>query len=165
MKDTQTLKFHWLKYEISDIEELINNSPGIDSFVFSYYFPHTSNPGKPIELISYAHMYSDNSNEAHYSSYYDKLEVFNNNALEAGGPLILSNNIITLAAMQSLINNTDPHGDRADFLVFAPSINESGHIYYDILSYKRQGNGEVQLPGDPLDTITNPSPPATLDPE
>lgn len=163
MKDTQTLKFYWLKYEISDIEELINNSPGIDNFVFSYYFPHTANEGKPIQLISYAHMYSEDPNEAHYSAYYDKLEVFNNNALEAGGPLILSNNIISLAAMQALINNRSPQGDRPEFLVFVPNVNTSGHIYYDIVSYTRHGGVEAQLPGDPVDTITNPSPPATLE--
>ncbi|SEB15062.1 hypothetical protein [Pedobacter hartonius] len=163
MKDIQTLKFYWLKYEVSDIREMINNSPGIDNFVFTYYFPNTADEDKPIQLIAYAHMDSKDPVEARYSDYYDTLEVYNSNALEAGGPLMMSNNILSLNSMQALINSMGPNGDKPEFLVFVPNVNNSGHVYYDIVAYTRRGGEESPLPGNGsiIDT-TNPSPPATL---
>ncbi|MBB6108999.1 hypothetical protein SAMN05421821_103236 [Mucilaginibacter lappiensis] len=158
MEEIQTLKFFWLKYEISAIQALINNSPGIDSFVFSYFFAATDDDSKPLQLISYAHMSPPNQ----YSSYYDTLEDYNNNALELSGPLIMSNNIISLADMLLLINTADPDGDKPDYLVFIPNVNDTRHIYYDVNRYKRSGTGDVHQPDPSAPINTNPSPPATI---
>lgn len=158
MEEIQTLKFFWLKYEISAIQALINNSPGIDSFVFSYFFAATDDDSKPLQLISYAHMSPANQ----YSSYYDTLEDYNNNALELSGPLIMSNNIISLADMLLLINTPDPNGDKPDYLVFIPDVNDTRHIYYDVQRYKRSGTGDIHQPGASTPINTNPSPPATI---
>lgn len=160
MDEIQTLKFFWLKYEISAIRNMINNSPGIDSFVFSYFFASTTDDSKPLQLIAYGHMSPANQ----YSSYYDTLEDYNNNALELSGPLIMSNNVISLADMLLLIDTLDPDGDKPDYLVFIPDVNDTRHVYYDVDRYKRAGSGDVVLPGNPItDPInTNPSPPATI---
>jgi hypothetical protein len=159
MKDMQTLKFYWLKYEISAIQTLINNSPGIDNFVFSYYLPDTTNISKPIQLVAYAYMSPANQ----YSSNYDILSAYNNNALELSGPLIMSNNIISLADMLLLINPPGPAGDNPDYLVFIPNISDGNHIYYDIKRYKRIDIGDIELVSENVvPTNTNPSPPATI---
>jgi hypothetical protein len=160
MEETQTLKFYWLKYEISAIQTLINNSPGIDCFVFSYFFANTDDQNTPLQLISYAHISPANQ----YSSYYDTLDIYDQSALDLAGPLIMSNNVISLADMELLINTPDPVGDKPDYLVFKPDTNDSRHVYYDVDRYKRASEGDIKLPGsvilDPINT--NPSPPATI---
>lgn len=159
MKDIQTLKFYWLKYDISAIQTLINNSPGIDSFAFTYYLPETNDESKPIQLVSYAYMVPQNE----YSARFDILTSYKNNAVELSGPLIMSNNIISIADMLLLINTPDTVGDKPDYLIFTPNISEGKHIYYDVKRYKRIDTGDVemeQLNTEPI--ITNPSPPATI---
>ncbi|WP_025145817.1 hypothetical protein [Pedobacter jeongneungensis] len=158
-KERQTQKFYWLKYEISAIQSLILNSPGIDQFVFCYFFPETDGPAKPLQLIAYGYMAASNQ----YSSYFDKLEVYNNSALELSGPIILSNNIISLANILLLINTPDVNGDKPDYLVFIPNVNQ-GHVFYNVKRFKRIDTGDVELLHDnDLDPIvTNPSPPATI---
>ncbi|HEY0174936.1 MAG TPA: hypothetical protein VGC08_01075 [Pedobacter sp.] len=162
MKDTQTLKFYWLKYEVSAIQDMINNNPGIDNFVFCYYFPETENPGKQLQLIAYGHMDAEDPVKASYSKYYDTLEVYKNHALEVGGPLIMSNNIISVADMEALINTTGEHNDKPEYLVFKPGIQDSGYIYYDIIPYSRHTGKDSELPTGPVPVNTNPSPPATI---
>ncbi|WP_419701716.1 hypothetical protein [Mucilaginibacter sp. NFX135] len=158
MEDIQTLKFYWLKYEISAIQTLINNSPGIDCFVFSYFFANTTDESTPLQLISYAHISPANQ----YSSYYDTLAIYDYSALDLAGPLIMSNNVISLADMLLLINTPDPDGDKPDYLVFKPDTNDSRHVYYNVDRYKRTGTGDVHQPDPTAPINTNPSPPATI---
>jgi hypothetical protein len=158
-KEKQTQKFYWLKYEISAIQSLILNSPGLDHFVFCYFFPETDQPTKPLQLIAYGYLGASNQ----YSNYFDKLEIYNNSALDLSGPIILSNNIISLADILLLINNPDVNGDKPDYLVFIPNVNR-GHVFYDVKRFKRTDTGDVELvlddDQDPI--VTNPSPPATI---
>lgn len=158
-KEKQTQKFYWLKYEISAIQSLIQNSPGVDQFVFCYYFPETDQPSKPLQLIAYAYMAASNQ----YSSYFDKLEVYNNSALDLSGSIVMSNNIISLTDILLLINTPDVNGDKPDYLVFVPNVNR-GHVFYDVKRFKRIDTGDVELifdnNTDPI--FTNPSPPATI---
>ena len=159
MKDIQTLKFYWLKYEISAIQALINNSPGIDNFVFSFYLANTTDENKGMQLVSYAFMTPANQ----YSSNYDILTPYKNNALELSGPFIMSNNIISVADMLLLINTPDTVGDKPDYLTFIPNISDGQHIYYDVKRYKRIDVGDVEIGSQAtLPVNTNPSPPATV---
>ena len=161
MEETQTLKFYWLKYEIIAIQALIDSTPDLDCFVFSYFFANTTNQSTPLQLIAYGHS-APPANQ--YSSYYDTLGVFDYSALDLAGPLIMSNNVISRAAMELLINTPDPVGDKPDYLVFKPDTNDGRHVYYNVDRYKRAGTGDIKLPGnaitDPINT--NPSPPATF---
>lgn len=159
MKDIQTLKFYWLKYEISAIQALINNSPGIDNFVFSFYLANTTDENKGMQLVSYAFMTPVNQ----YSSNYDILTPYKSNALELSGPFIMSNNIISVADMLLLINTPDTVGDKPDYLTFIPNISDGQHIYYDVKRYKRIDVGDVEIGSQAtLPVNTNPSPPATV---
>lgn len=159
MNETQTQKFYWLKYEISAIQTMITNSPGLDRFVFCYFFPNTTNEDRPLQLVAYGFMGPTNQ----YSSYFNILEPYNNSAVDLSGPIVMSNNIISLADILLLINTPDPVGDRPDYLVLIPNVN-AGHVYYDIKRFKRADVGDVELPGnvitDPINT--DPSPPATF---
>jgi hypothetical protein len=158
MNETQTQKFYWLKYEISAIQTMITNSPGLDRFVFCYFFPRTTNQDKPLQLVAYGYM----APTTQYSSYFDILDIYNNSALDLSGPIVMSNNIISLADILLLINTPDPAGDKPDYLVFVPNINE-GHVYYDIRRFKRAEGGDIELPRDISNPIaTDPSPPATI---
>ncbi|WP_183559328.1 hypothetical protein [Mucilaginibacter sp. SP1R1] len=162
MKTIQTLKFYWLRYDVSVIEEMIANSPSIDNFVFSYYFPTTTDTDTPLQLIANAHM---SEPVAHYGSDYDILSVYKNNALELSGPVILSNNIIALADIQFLINTPDNNNLKPDYLVFVPDVTDTYHVYYNIQRYRKQDDGDVivSLPNNGGgDYNTNPSPPATM---
>lgn len=158
-KEKQTQKFYWLKYETSAIQTMIQHSPGIDQFVFCYLFPETDLADKPLKLIAYGYMASSNQ----YSSYFDHLEVYNNNALSLSGPIMMSNNIISLTNILSLINTPDENGDKPDYLVFIPNVNR-GNVFYSIKSFKRVDIGDVELfreiNANPI--FTNPSPPATI---
>ncbi|MEN0052084.1 MAG: hypothetical protein AAGC65_00375 [Mucilaginibacter sp.] len=159
MKDIQTLKFYWLKYEISAIQALIYNSPGIDNFVFSFYLSNTTDENKGMQLVSYAFMTPANQ----YSTNYDILTPYKNNALELSGPFIMSNNIISAADMLLLINTPDAVGDKPDYLTFIPNISDGQHIYYDIKRYKRIDVGDVEIKSQGASPVnTNPSPPATV---
>jgi hypothetical protein len=159
MNNIQTLKFSWLKYEISAIQALINNSPGINNFVFSFYLPNTTTEDKAMQLVAYAFMVPANE----YSSKYDILSPYKNNASELSGPFIMSNNIISVADMLLLINTPDPIGDKPDYLIFIPNISDSQHIYYDVKRYKRIDTGDVEIGSQATNpTNTNPSPPATV---
>ncbi|MBB6271136.1 hypothetical protein HDF26_001563 [Pedobacter cryoconitis] len=107
MEECQTLRFYWLKYEVSAIQELIQNSNGIDSFVFSYYFPKSPKESKPLQLVAYAHMMNSAHPDGVYSKHYDILSVYNDQTQEISGPIILSNNVMSLQQMEALINNPD----------------------------------------------------------
>jgi len=159
MNNIQTLKFYWLKYEITAIQALINNSPGIDNFVFSFYLPNTTDEAKAIQLVSYAYMVPANQ----YSTKYDILSAYKSNALELSGPFIMSNNIISVADMLLLINTPDTIGDKPDYLIFTPNISDEMHVYYDVKRYKRIDTGDVEMGVASTEPInTNPSPPATI---
>jgi hypothetical protein len=158
----QTLEFYWLKYEAGAIRELIQNSDGIDSFVFSYYFPESYAESRPLQLVAYAHMVNQTYPEGVYSTYYDVLSVYHSNPEEISGPAILSNNMLSLEQMETLINSPE----KPDYLVFTPHINQCKHIYYTIKGYKDSEDGDSfehhkASHDDPPPVQTNPSPPAT----
>lgn len=162
MKDLQTLRFYWLRYEVSAIEELIDSSGGIDNFVFSYYYPAADQAGKPLQLVAYAHMVNAAHPDGTYSTYYDTLSVYNDKTEDICGPVILSNNMLSLAQMLELIDGTD----KPDYLVFIPNVNSDRHVYYSVEAHYSEasaaGNAAQQsaLSGPPPKD-TNPSPPAT----
>lgn len=157
----QTLEFYWLKYEVSAIKELIQNSEGIDRFVFSYYFPKSYDESKPLQLVAYAHMVNKAHPKGIYSKHYDVLSVYNLNTEEIGGPVILSNNIMPLEQMEGLINSPE----KPDYLVFVPDINHNHSVYYTVKGYKYDQDADAfaQKPAtlDSPPQETNPSPPAT----
>lgn len=158
----KTLEFYWLKYEVSAIQQLIQNSDGIDSFVFSYYFPESYDESTPFQLVAYAHMVNQTHPDGVYSTNYDVLTIYNNSPEAISGPAILSNNIISIEQMEILIN--DP--ENPDYLVFTPHIHVNQHVYYTIKAYKDSGKANASaynktLFDGPPQEETNPSPPAT----
>ncbi|AMP98431.1 hypothetical protein AY601_1514 [Pedobacter cryoconitis] len=162
MKDLQTLKFYCLRYEVSAIEELIDSSDGIDNFVFSYYYPAADQAGKPLQLVAYAHMVNSAYPDGIYSTYYDTLSIDDNKIEEICGPVILSNNILSLAQMLELID----YPEKPDYLILVPNVNSDRHIYYSVEAHYNNasvaGNTaqKTALFGPPPKN-TNPSPPAT----
>lgn len=161
MKDLQTLKFYWLRYEVSAIEELIDSSDGIDNFVFSYYYPATDQAGEPLQLVAYAHMVNAAYPEGTYSTYYDTLSIYENNTEEISGPVILSNNILSLAQMLELIDIPE----KPDYLVLVPNLSSDRHVYYSVEAQYNDastiGNAQKPALSGPPPKDTNPSPPAT----
>ncbi|KIO77033.1 hypothetical protein TH53_11745 [Pedobacter lusitanus] len=162
MEELQTLEFYWLKYEVSAIEELIQNSDGIDSFVFSYYFPKSANSVKLLQLVAYAHMVNKAHPKGVFSKTYDILSVYENQAETISGPVILSNNILSLQQMEALINKPE----KPDYLIFIPHLDKDKHIYYRIRGYHTPAELEfaaqrMAVFADPPPEQTNPSPPAT----
>lgn len=162
MKDLQTLKFYWLRYEVSAIEELIDNSDGIDNFVFSYCYPATDHGSKPLQLVAYSHMINAEFPDGIYSTYYDTLSAYNHQTEEFSGPVILSNNMLSLAQMLELIDNPD----KPDYLVLVPNVNSDRHVYYSVEAHYNDASAtrstaqKSALFGPPPKD-TNPSPPAT----
>jgi len=158
----QMLEFYWLKYEVSAIQELIQNSDGIDSFVFSYYFPKSHHESKPLQLVAYTHMVNTAHPKGVYSKHYDILSVYNQNTEEISGPAILNNHVISLEQMEALINSPE----KPDYLVFIPNMNHSKHMYYTIKGYKDYADVDTSaqklamFAARPAEQ-TNPSPPAT----
>ena len=162
MKDLQTLRFYWLRYEVSTIEELIDSSDGIDNFVFSYYYPAADQAGKPLQLVAYAHMVNAAYPDGTYSTYDDTLSVYDNKTEDICGPVILSNNVLSLAQMLELIDNPD----KPDYLVLVPNVNSDRHVYYSVEAHYNDASvtgNTAQKPAlsGPPPKDTNPSPPAT----
>ncbi|NCD72298.1 hypothetical protein [Mucilaginibacter agri] len=148
------LKFYYLKYEVVDIRKMIKHCTDINNFVFSFY---SADPDSYIQLIAFARTGTD-CNDNTYSKYTDILQPYRKLALEIDGPVIMSNNYIPIAVMQSLIGDPD---NQPDYLIFTPGLNDDNHIYYTVHPYKKS-LGDTS-PGNPDDyTITNPSPPATM---
>ena len=57
---------------------------------------------------------------------------------------MMSNNIISLTNILSLINTPDVNGDKPDYLVFIPNVNR-GNVFYSNKSFKRVDIGDVEL--------------------
>lgn len=162
MKDLQTLRFYWLRYDVSTIQELIDSSDGIDNFVFSYYFPATDHGSKPMQLVAYAHMINAAHPDGVYSTYYDTLSIYNNKSEEICGPVILSNNMLSLAEMLELIDNPE----KPDYLLLIPNINSDKHVYYSVEAHYNDASNTISTAQKsamfgPPPKDTNPSPPAT----
>lgn len=148
------LNFSYLQYDVSAIEQFITASVGIESFVFTYYFTDSSND---IQLLAYAYL----GDAAGYATHYDELAVYGTDSLRMNGPLKLSNNVVSVDAIQSLINPGTGEGS-ADFLVFTPNVNSENHVYYNITAYKYDNdrNRPPHRIGGAGSVDTNPSPPA-----
>lgn len=161
MKDLQTLRFYWLRYEVSAIEELIDSSDGIDNFVFSYYYPATDHAGKPLQLVAYAHIVNAAHPDGIYSTYYDTLSDYEHKTQEICGPVILSNNVLSLTQMLELIDNPE----KPDYLVLIPNVNSDRHVYYSVEAHYNDasaiGTAQKSALFGPPPKDTNPSPPAT----
>jgi len=153
----QALKFYQLKYDVSVIEDMIDLIPDINNFVFSYY---SVDPGKAMQLIAYVRTGLDCTDYA-YSDRFNILEPFGYSVLELNGPVILSNNFISIATMKTLIGYVE-NGNRgepsAGYLLFTPAISDTKHVYYTVQAYL--GNLQLGKSGD--SSSTNPSPPATM---
>jgi len=154
MKELQTLKFYWLKYEVSAIKQFIKNSPGIDEFVFTYYFPESYDQEKPLQLAAYTHMVNPSHPDGVYSTHYDILAIDHPHNEEIGGPVLLSNNVISLTQMLAIIESPE----KPDYLVFIPGEDQNKHVYYTIKGYKHTSADDIA--GDTPPDQTNPSPPA-----
>jgi len=154
----RSLKFYYSKYLVTDIEKMIENCPGINNFVFSFY------SGKPtgyMQLIVYAQM-SKETAKNEYSSFTETLKPFRSQALEINGPVILSNNYISIEAMRLLLASSENDEAKPDYLVFTPALDASNHIYYTITSYQEDPEGDKLTETETPPVITNPSPPATM---
>jgi hypothetical protein len=142
-------------YEVNDVENLIANTPGIESFCFAYFLPQG---GDALQLVAYAYIEAGDK----YAPDYDTLAVFPDaDPLFATGPFKMCDNIVSLDEMKTLIS--DDGSGKPDFLVFSPGINESGYIFYKIFAYQNsQGNDKPhRVRGGDLGVDSNPSPPAT----
>ena len=157
MKD-RSLKFYYSKYLVTDIENMIAQCPNITNFVFSFY---SGKSAGYIQLIAYGQMSMDRS-KYEYSTYTETLKPFRGQALEIKGPVILSNNYISIEAMKELIGSGQDDTDlKPDYLVFTPNLDAQDHIFYTVTSYISTKDGDEAIEGDGQ-IVTNPSPPATM---
>lgn len=151
--EKHSLKFYQLSYQVSDILHMIGHYSGIDNFVFSYY---SAEPGLPLQLAAYVRTCV--GDVLSYSKDFDVLAAQGYSILEVTGPVILSNNFITIEVMNGLINSLD-NPDGEGYLVFTPALNDKQHVYYDVVAYNTTDDIELQTGGT---STTNPSPPATM---
>jgi len=153
-----SLKFYYSKYLVADIEKMIDNCPDINNFVFSFY---SGKPSGYMQLIVYGRMGTATSRN-HYSSFTETLKPFRGQALEIKGPVILSNNYITIEAMKLLIAAAEnDESKKPDYLVFTPAVDATDHLYYSVTAYISTEEGDKATEADEH-IITNPSPPATM---
>jgi len=154
----RSLKFYYSKFPVADIEKMIKTCPEINNFVFSYY---SDEPADYLQLIVYAEMGKDES-KTQYSSYTETLSPFRGQALEITGPVIISNNYITIEAMNLLIGTAAEDSEKKpDYLVFTPGLDDTNHIFYSVTAFIKNDEGDKITEG-PGYIITNPSPPATM---
>lgn len=162
-KRPQSLKFYWLQYEVADIQNMMTTNPDLDYFVFPFYISgDEEESGKGIQLMAYGYNREDSGDT--YSTNRDILPIYKNNSLEVGGPLIMSNNIVSKVQMlQAIAPSSD--GITPDYLVLIPDVSESNFVYYKFRRHLRVPNApdpQVPLPGGTPLVESNPSPPATM---
>ncbi|HEY0612861.1 MAG TPA: hypothetical protein VGD35_24455 [Chitinophaga sp.] len=164
-KRPQSLKFYWLQYEVADIVNMMVTNPDLDYFVFPFYIPgDEEESGNGIQLIAYGYNREDSGDT--YSSNRDILAVYKHNSLEVGGPLIMSNNIVSKAQMEAAIAPSSD-GVTPDYLVLIPDVSETNFVYYKFRRHLRKPNApdpQVPVPNGTVPVETNPSPPATMAP-
>lgn len=154
MENPNKLKFLNLKYNVSEIDEMISTYDDINNFVFSYY---ATEPYTGLQLVAFARLGTD-CNNVSYAPETNILTPYGDESLIPTGPVILSDNVVSIAQMKILINKlTYQNNKRPDYLVFTPAISSAGHLYYLI---QGSSNDELLIGSDP--TPTNPSPPATI---
>src|ERR1700759_834528 len=94
----QTLKFALLEYPVIEIQNWLD-TPGVDWFVFDFYFPETEDPARPVYLCCFIHAVQNNA-PCYLNPYSpDELTPYLNNALLLNGPLRMAPNIISAARM------------------------------------------------------------------
>jgi len=147
MSNTPTLSFSSLRYNVSEITQLVANTPGIESFCFCYFFPGGTDS---IGLVAYAYIEQTDS----YNPDYDTLDVDETDVLTINGPIVMTNNVISIEDVQNLIVNALPD----DYLLFIPTVNADNDIFYHIKFCQGTPDGRVRGGGG---DDTNPSPPAT----
>lgn len=153
MADSPTIQFSWLQYDVAEIEQLIAANPGIDSFVFTYFFSGTS---EAFGLASYIHL----SEPDIYDKNYTMLPVYTDEEpMEFSGPVQLCDNVLPISNMENAIVNAK--NEKADFLLFCPAMNDNGYIYYIVMPYQNAPQGKPHRLHGGNDEDTNPSPPAT----
>ncbi|OKS86498.1 hypothetical protein [Mucilaginibacter polytrichastri] len=148
MENVKHLKFLYLKYEVKEITKLISKYQNINNFVFGYY---AAEPYKGIQLLASVRL-GDDCNDQSYAPETSILTPHGDQFLAPDRAVTLNNNFISIAAMKGLIES-----GKADYLLFTPNVNMTGHLYYAVSAIKSG------LPGTGDDTLnTNPSPPATM---
>jgi len=161
----QTLKFLWVKWPIAQVEYWLNYpTPGLDYFLFDFYFPATTDPSLPLGLCAFAH----NSTPGYFNPYNpDILLPAASNASLFSGPIKLTSNMLSVAEVKALVGD-DPSGK--EYLLFTPNMNSDNQVYYDVTAVPSAGS-KVGVTGTAKTTppsgptgggSTNPSPPATL---
>jgi hypothetical protein len=154
-----SFKFYYSQYLVSDIEKMIASSPGIQNFVFSFY---SEEPTGYLQLIAYGQMKEDGG-KSEYSTFTDTLKPFRNQALEINGPVIISNNYISMKSMQLLIGSDAPDdSQKPDYLVFIPGLDSTNHVYYTVTAHQTHPDGDKEDGTEVPPVVTNPSPPATM---
>jgi hypothetical protein len=154
-----SLKFYYSQYLVLDIEKMIAALPGIQNFVFSFY---SEEPTGYLQLVAYGQE-TDDGGTTKYSTFTETLKPFRNQALEVTGPVIMSNNYISLKNMQVLIGSGAPDdSQKPDFLVFTPGLDSSNHVYYTVTAYQTNPDEDKEESTEVPPVVTNPSPPATM---
>jgi hypothetical protein len=150
-QNLQSLAFFRLEYAIDQVKYWLMQ-PDIEHFVFDFYFPATEDPNRPIYLCCFA----QNSQGGFLNPYNpDVLAPYPGEVLMLGGPLKLTGSLVAAADMQQLLAGTSPDDN---YLLFAPTVDEHGQVYYGIKPFQRTATGDVFGSGG---INTNPSPPAT----
>ena len=161
------MKFLWLKWPINQVEYWLNYpTQGLDYFLFDFHFPATEDPEKPLGLCAFAHN-TINGVPGYFNPYNpDVLLPYESNALLLSGPLKLTSNMLSVAAVQSLLQE-DP--SPKEYLLFTPNVNTDHQVYYTVtaepatsLKSVKTRDAATPLNGGGGGTSTNPSPPATL---
>lgn len=135
-------------YSAKTVAQWLTQDPS--DFVFTAYFPETTEEGTPLQLCSFVlgdtgYLNPDSP---------DVLITLGQNALVANGPIQVTTNMVSAEALGNMIS---PNPGDNDFLLFIPELDLQQRVFYNIYSYTRTDNGGVKG-GD--GTNTNPSPPA-----
>lgn len=149
-----TLKFSWLEYPLTELGRWMND-PGLDCFVFNFFFPVTNDPERPIYLCCFAHNVINGKSGFFNPDKPDVLRPYHYNALLLGGPVRMAANLVSVAQMQGLLAGGNP---KKDYLLFTPALNSQNQVYYTITGFQRTDMGDLF---DDQTIDTNPSPPAT----
>jgi len=154
---THALKFDYLRYNVIDIVTMIDNNPTTVDFVFTFYSPDADGH---LQLAANARMIVG-PNEVQYSELMDILKPYRSQALEVCGPVILSNNFISIADMKALIGFSNGQSNNiTGFLVFVPDLLASNHVFYNVTAYTLVNN--ITTVAGTGTVTTDPSPPATM---
>lgn len=147
----QSLAFFRLEYAIDQVKYWLSQSD-MENFVFDFFFPATEDPNTPIYLCSFA----QNGQGGFLNPYNpDLLAPYPGEVLLLGGPLKLTGSVVAEVEMQQLLDGTSPDDN---FLLFTPTVDAHGQVYYGIKPFQRTATGDVFGSGS---INTNPSPPAT----